>query len=115
MQRKGYNEGQKAILKLLKEKGPLTELQITEFLGVRVTKAVRTLVAKKCVEVEEGLSNLFGIRYKKSIVKIYSYLQDLPEVKKKDSTEVKKQKALDNAIEKACELLRANGYTVFKE
>jgi len=27
----------------------------------------------------------------------------------------KKQKALNNAIEKALELLRANGYSVFKE
>ena len=115
MQRKGYNEGQKAILKLLKDKGPLTELQITEFLGVRVTKTVRALVEKKCVKVEEGLSNLFGIRYKRSIVKIYSYLQDLPEVEKKNLTEVKKQKALNNAIEKACEFLHANGYKISKE
>ena len=104
-------ETQLLILKALKENGPMSILMLEEFIGRRVEKSVRSLLEKGNVSFKEDVNPLLGRKYKFSIVRVYSFVKPLDlqdPFGRKESAKIK-------AIEKACELLRANGYNVFKE
>ena len=104
-------ETQLLILKALKENGPMSMLMLEEFIGRRIEKSVRSLLEKGYVSFKEDVNPLLGRKHKFSIVRVYSFVKPLDLQKPSDRKELAKIKA----IEKACELLRANGYKISKE